>query len=251
MAYDPVPHRAQLAQMIRTLRPHQRIVFLTTSTRWIGEQEGEQSKSTRLAYAMADAIGRDRVQVIEVPRLKIYSCEGNVSTARGNTCGLAKAQLNDPEKNPSGCHRCWASINHPDDELWKISKPLLAAEAVVFFGSIRWGQMNSVYQKLIERLTWLENRHSTLGESNVLAKIQAGIVITGQNWHGKEVLETQRQVLGFYGFSVQEAWCWNWQFSSDALDESVHAYRDAVTAFEKTFFSADGRLLVDHSFFHL
>jgi multimeric flavodoxin WrbA len=53
-------------------------------------------------------------------------------------------------------------MNHKDDELWKISKPLFEADVVIFFSSIRWGQTNSYYQKIIERLTWLENRHSTL-----------------------------------------------------------------------------------------
>jgi hypothetical protein len=36
------------------------------------------------------------------------------------------------------------------------------------FRSIRWGKMNAIIAELIERLTWLENRHATLGESNLL-----------------------------------------------------------------------------------
>ena len=55
---------------------------------------------------------------------KIFPCEGNVSRADGNSCGLLKAALKDKKKNPSGHHRCWVNINEPSDELWKISKEL-------------------------------------------------------------------------------------------------------------------------------
>lgn len=50
-----------------------------------------------------------------------------------------EARLADPEKNPSGEHRCWASMNNPDDELWRISRELLQSDAVLFFGSVRLG----------------------------------------------------------------------------------------------------------------
>ena len=55
---------------------------------------------------------------------------------------------------------------------WKISKELFDSNAVIFFTSVRWGQANMFHQKLIERLTWIENRHTTLGESNIVENIQ-------------------------------------------------------------------------------
>jgi len=240
--------------MVSHLKTKKRVILLTTSNRWVGEkvypvparragkpsdasgaEGGDLPKSTRLAHHIAELVGGGRVEVIEIPKLNIYPCEGNVSTARGNTCGEKAAVLKDPEKNPTGHHRCWASINNPDDELWKVSKPLLAADAVVFFGSVRWGQMNGFYQKLIERLTWLENRHSTFGEDNLLADKDAGIVVVGQNWNGGEVLRTQKQVLGYFGFHVVDDLCFNWQFTDDASDESDESYKAAVSAFEQTF----------------
>ncbi len=217
---------------IQYLKTKKRPLFLTTSNRWSG-QGGEKPKSTLLAYKMASLLPGARV--IEVPLLKIYPCEGNVSTKDGNTCGEKKAKLGDNEKNPSGQHRCWASINNPDDELWKISKELLTSDVVVFFGSVRWGQMNSIYQTLIERLTWLENRHSTLGENNILNGIDAGIIAVGHNWKGKEVIDTQKHVLDFFGFSVQEELCWNWQFMNDSENESNEMYVKAREQFEKEF----------------
>lgn len=219
-----------LMQSLNILEKKQHILFLTTSNRWIGEKD-HPPKSTQLAYALAKKLGK-KATIIEIPALTIYPCEGNVSSAEGNLCGLKDALLQDKEKNPSGQHRCWVSLNNPDDELWKVSRELLRSDCVLFFGSIRWGQMNSIYQKLIERLTWLENRHSTLGEENILKDISAGIFITGQNWRGKEVMEVQKEVLGYFGFHVEEDLCGYWQYLQDSNDESPESYKNAIPAFE-------------------
>jgi hypothetical protein len=77
--------------------------FLTTS-RWEGDKELPRSSM------IADEIikfGYD-IQLINVSKLKIFPCEGNVSTKK-NTCGLKSAKLDDKEKNPTGHIRCWAS----------------------------------------------------------------------------------------------------------------------------------------------
>lgn len=221
------------------LKNRKKVLFLTTSNRWFGEEGGEQPKSTQIATFLQEKLGSDMVTVIDVTKLKIFPCEGNVSTARGNTCGVAKAALKDAKRNPSGFHRCWASINHADDELWKVSKVLFESEVVVFFGSVRWGQSNSFYQKLIERLTWIENRHSAFGEENIVKNIQAGCIFVGQNWHGKEVLETQKQVLDFYGFSVANDLCWNWQYTMDSVDESDDTYKAAFECFSDVLLQFD------------
>ena len=143
--------------------------------------------------------------------------------------------MKDKEKNPSGNHRCWASINNKDDELWKISKPLFEADAVIFFVSVRWGQANSIYQKLIERLNWIENRHTTLEEDNIIEGKEAGIVGIGQNWNGETVLQTQKKVLDFYGFEVPDQLSFNRQYTDDALDETAESYKKAPEAFEQAF----------------
>lgn len=221
----------KFSSALNFLKSRKKILFLATSNRWFGEKGGEVPKSTRLALKLASLVGKEKTIVLDVPKLKIYNCEGNVSTARGNTCGEPGAKLPDASKNPSGQHRCWASINNPDDELWKISRELLASDCVVFFGSVRWGQMNSQYQRLIERLTWLENRHSCFGEENILKNISAGIIFFGQNWNGSEVLKTQKRVLAFFGFKVEPAICWNWQFTQDANDESNASYAAASGEF--------------------
>jgi multimeric flavodoxin WrbA len=207
------------------LAAKKRVLFLTTSNRWSGGDKDDKPKSTRLAEILADKAGRDKVEIIDVPSLNIYPCEGNVSAAAGNNCGAIKALLKDKTKNPSGCHRCWASVNNQDDELWKISRPLLESDCVVFFASVRWGQANACYQKLLERLTWLENRHVSLGEDNILKNISAGVVLVGHNWRADKVLDVHKQVLKFFGFRVAKELCWSWQYTHDAFDESNSGYR--------------------------
>lgn len=234
MTQDDGYYKERLSKTIDYLRKKKKIVFLTTSSRWHGEKGGEMPKSTELAEHIAKKIG-DKVSLIDVTRLNIYPCEGNVSTERGNTCGEKDSLLLDKEKNPSGYHRCWASINNKDDELWKITKALFESDCVVFFSSVRWGQTNSYYQKLIERLTWIENRVSTLGEKSIVNKIDAGIILVGHNWNGQNALETEKKVLNFFGFKVIDELCWNWQYTDDAYDESQESYIDAAKKFRDVF----------------
>ncbi len=226
-----------LVKSVKFLEDKKRVLFLTTSHRggWAVKELTEEPNSTKLAKAIQSYLGKSKCKLIEVPDLKIYTCEGNVSHMKGNDCGAKKSTLKDKEKNPTGNHRCWRNINNPDDELWKISKELFESDAVVFFGSIRWGQMNAQYQNLIERLTWLENRHSTLGESNILKDTSCGIIAIGQNWNGKEVIDTQKQVLSFFGFDVKDELCWNWQYTNNPKDETKDSYKKSGKEFNKIF----------------
>jgi multimeric flavodoxin WrbA len=175
----------------------------------------------------------DKSVLIDVPELKILPCEGNVSRKDGNTCGVLKAKLKNKDKNPSGDHRCWVNINEKSDELWKISKELFESDVVIFFSSVRWGQANMYYQNLIERLTWIQNRHSTLGESNLVKDIESGFICVGQNWNGENVTETQKKVHEFYGFKPNDKFYWNWQYTKNVHDESLKSYKSAYNKFIK------------------
>ena len=209
-----------------------RVLLITTSTRWEGDNE--LPKSSRLAHIVADHLG-EGVTILDASKMHIYQCEGNVSKSGGNNCGDKASVLKDAEKNPSGCHRCWASFNHADDELWKISRELLQSDVVIFFGSVRWGSANGIYQKIIERLSWLNNRHSTLGEDNIIQNIEVGVILTGHNWNGSSVIELQKQVLAYYGFQVPHELSWNWQWTSDSNDESPEGYLQDPQDFEVRF----------------
>jgi multimeric flavodoxin WrbA len=226
---------SRLEKTITELDKLDKVLLLACSNRYNWDENNiDIPKSTIIAMIIQEALG-DKAVLIDVPELTIHPCEGNVSRKDGNSCGVKKSLLKDDKKNPSGLHRCWASLNEKDDELWRISKELFESNAVIFFTSIRWGQASMFYQKLIERLTWLENRYSTLGESNVIKDIQSGFICTGQNWHGLDVVDTQRKVHYFYGFKPNDKFYWNWQYTSKVTDETQTSYKDSFGAFAKKF----------------
>ena len=208
-----------------------KILFLTTSNRWEGEKE--LPKSSIIAAELKKKL--KNAEIIDVSKLKIFPCEGNVSTKRGNTCGLKEAKLDDKEKNPTGHIRCWASLNNKSDEMYKVANAILDADIVIFFGSIRWGKMNAIYTQLIERLTWLDNRHTTLGESNLLKDKEVGIIATGHNWNGEEAVKLEKQVLAFFGFKTPDVPSFNWQWTKDKFDESKKGYLEDFGDFLREF----------------
>ena len=219
------------------LQTSKKVLFLTTSTRYpfntqydAGGVELELPKSTELALFIKESIP-NKSEWIDIPKLKIVPCEGNVSHHNGNSCGVMDAVLKDKKKNPSGNHRCWASVNDKSDQLWQVSKEIFSSDIILFFGSIRWGQTNAEYQKLIERLTWIENRHSTLGEDNLLKGKQAGFICIGQNWNGANVTQIQKNVLEYYGFDTPDSLFWNWQYTTDLNDETQQSYKTSHKQF--------------------
>lgn len=229
-------YQALYERTLAHLQSKKRILFLTTSNRYTGWVTSDIPKSTQLAHKLAATLW-ERVEIIDVTKLNIEPCSGNVSSSQWNICWLKAATLEDQEKNPSGYHRCWVNHSNHEDELRKISKSLLAADAVVFFTSVRRWQTNSFYQKVIERLTWLENRHSTLGEDNVLQNIDAWIIITGHNRNADQVLNTQKEVLRYYGFNLAESLCRDRYHTLVATDETKEGYKKAAEVFKETFFN--------------
>ena len=226
--------KKQLEKAVKYLNTKGKVLLITTSNRVKESSKDGQDrpKSTRIAEVIQRSLGAHRCTLVDVSKLKIYNCEGNVSSKDGNNCGVRAAKLQDKEKNPSGNLRCWASYNNEDDELWKVVTPLLESHVVVFLGSIRWGQANAYYQKLIERLDWIENRHTTLGEKNVVEGIESGFIFIGQNWNGSNVVKTQKQVHEFYGFKPADELYFNWQYTEDINDESKDSYKDAAKALD-------------------
>jgi len=223
------------SHLVRYLEKRNDILLLTTSTRFWKHASFDIPKSTQLALRIQNHLLRrkKRVVLFDIPKLKIHTCEGNVSAKRGNRCGLLEARLPSRSKNPTGHHRCWASINNADDQLYVITRELFRSRVVVFFVSVRWGQTNSVYQRLFERLSWIENRFTTLGEAPIpqLRKLEAGMVLFGQNWNDAQVLKTQRQNFKWFGWKTPAPLSFYWQYTRDAEDESPESYLGAVEEF--------------------
>jgi multimeric flavodoxin WrbA len=222
-----------IQKTIDILKGKNKVLLLSCSNRYNWDDKNiDTPKSKMIAMYLNDKLG-DKSVLIDVPELKILPCEGNVSRKDGNSCGLLKAALKNKDKNPSGHHRCWVNINEPSDELWKISKELFESDVVIFFSSVRWGQANMFYQNLIERLNWIENRHTTLGESNLVKDIETGFICVGQNWNGENVTETQKKVHEFYGFKPNDNLYWNWQYTKDSEDETQESYKKSHSKFIK------------------
>ena len=220
----------QLERATRHLDRKKKVLLITTSNRVKESSKDGQDKpkSTRIAEVIQRSLGAHKCTLVDISKLKIYHCEGNVSSKDGNNCGVRDSKLQDKEKNPSGNLRCWASYNNEDDELWKVVTPLLESDAVVFMGSVRWGQANAYYQKLIERLDWIENRWATLGERNIVKDIESGFIFIGHNWNVHNVVKTQKQVHKFYGFQPSDLLYFGWQFTEDSEDESKEGYKEDV-----------------------
>lgn len=231
---SPVPVQRKIKNLIEYLKTKKNILFLTTSNRR-PDKKDDKPKTTQFAYHLRNELPDKSIKIIEVPELNILPCTGNVSSLDGNTCGLKDSVLKDKTKNPSGQHRCWVSFGNKEDELWKVSKELFESDCVIFFASVRWGQANGIYQKLIERLNWLENRHTTLGESNIIKDIDAGFIAIGHNWNGSVVVNTQQKVLNFFGFKTPKELFFNWQYTTDALDETQQGYKKDPEVFENVF----------------
>jgi hypothetical protein len=221
-------------RLLRHLESTNDILLLTTSTRF-KDHSWDIPKTTQLANRLKEMLvaRKKRVSLLDVSQLVIHDCEGNVSSKRGNDCGVKAAKLQDRSKNPTGHHRCWASLNNRDDQLYKVSRELFKSQAVIFFVSVRWGQTNGVYQRLYERLSWIENRSSSLGESPIpqLKNLEEGMVLFGQNWNDQQVLQTQMQNFKWFGWKTPAALSFNWQYTDNEHDESPDSYAHAATAF--------------------
>ena len=224
----------KLKDTVEILKTKKKVLLLSCSNRFNWDKNNiDIPKSKILAEYLADEL--DNVKLVDVSELKIFPCEGNVSRSDGNSCGIKKSVLKDDDKNPSGHHRCWASINNKSDELWKVSKELFESDCVIFLSSVRWGSANMFYQNLIERLTWLENRHTSLGESNLLKDIESGMICVGQNFNGTNVIDLQRKIHQFYGFKINDKLYWNWQYTSNEKDETLKSYEKSHDSFIKDF----------------
>lgn len=222
--------KKQLEKAVKYLSTKGKVLLITTSNRskFSSKDGQDRPKSTRIAEVIQRSLGAHRCTLVDISKLKIYNCEGNVSSKDGNNCGVRASKLEDKEKNPSGNLRCWASYNNEDDELWKVVTPLLESHVVIFLGSVRWGQANAYYQKLIERLDWIENRWATLGERNIIKDIESGFIFIGHNWNVNNVVKTQKQVHEFYGFKPADELYFGWQFTEDSDDESKEGYKEDI-----------------------
>jgi hypothetical protein len=85
-----------LIDTIKELRKYKKVLLLTCSNRGQEVSETQLPKSSILAKIIHQNLeGSD---LLDVTKLKIYPCEGNVSRMEGNVCGVKEALLEDEEK---------------------------------------------------------------------------------------------------------------------------------------------------------
>jgi len=232
------PEMENIYPFLSSLSDAKRVLFVTTSNR--GEyisSKGEKPKSTRLAEHFKKLLEEREVEVVlmDASKLKIHNCLGCVSELKGNMCGSPESKLKDDKKNPHGHLKCWASLDYKDDELWKIANEIYESDVIIFFASNRWGNPNAIYQKLIERLDWIESSYTTYNGPNTIKGKKAGMILIGQNWRVQESLEVQYHVLNFFGFDTPEELFMGWQFTRDTIDEEQKSYQEAPNTFEQVW----------------
>lgn len=74
------------------------------------------------------------------------------------------------------------------------------------------------------KINLVRNRHTTLGESNILKNKEVGVVATGHNWNGEEAVKLEKEVLGFFGFKTPTQLSFNWQWTQKKTDETKEGY---------------------------
>ena len=88
-------------RLVKYLEAKNNILLLTTSTRY-EEHPWDIPKTTQLALRIKNHLKQKgkHVTVLDVAKLRIHTCEGNISAERGNNCGVLEAKLPDKGKNP-------------------------------------------------------------------------------------------------------------------------------------------------------
>ena len=61
------------------------------------------------------------------------------------------------------------------------------------------------------------------------------MVLTGQNYNGRNVIINEKKVFEFFGFQVPEDLSFNWQYTTDADLETLASYKNSIKTFDKLF----------------
>lgn len=109
----------------------------------------------------------------------------------------------------AGKYRCWAhKLSHDEphkfggaDQMGVVYDAYEWADCVVFGTSVRWESHSAILQKIIERMTTLQNRNVVYCEPNPLNKKRCGVVVTGHNSMAQKVAAHLLRVFEWLGFT--------------------------------------------------
>jgi hypothetical protein len=106
----------------------------------------------------------------------------------------------------------------------------------MFFSSVRWGAANMFYQKLIERLNWINNRYIPYGESNIIKDTTSGFICVGQHSYAEQICQLQYNNHKYYGFDADEDLYWFWKAEDiNYNDETLQGYLESYPEFFEEF----------------
>lgn len=141
----------------------------------------------------------------------------------------------------AGKYRCWAhklSHDNPEefggaDQMGDIYDGIESADVVIFSTSVRWESHSALLQKIIERMTTLQNRHTVYGEPNPLLHKKCGVIVTGHNSKAQSVASHLLNVLQWIGFDTniyrQIVWQNNTNLHSEVSDKTdIHTLRSQI-----------------------
>lgn len=179
-----------------------------------------------------DYIDADQLHIVK--NLSCYS-DG------GKTCASPEA----------GKYRCWANkLSHEKpseyggkDEMGVIYDALDWCDLVIWGTSVRWGSHSALMQKIIERMTNIENRVVVYGEENYVKGKKCGVVVTGNNYESDSVANHLAQQLGWFGFDTNPGRTFTWQKSQDIHYEQEDNNNDPLEAYLN---SKEGKSQVDN-----
>jgi len=127
----------------------------------------------------------------------------------------------------AGKYRCWAhKLSHDDplkyggrDQMGALYDTFDWAEIVIFGTSVRWQSHSAILQKIIERMTTLQNRNVVYCEANPLSGKRCGVVVTGHNSMAQNVAAHLLRVFEWLGFNTHIYNQIVWQPSSNIHSE--------------------------------
>lgn len=127
----------------------------------------------------------------------------------------------------AGRYRCWAhklSHENPDayggaDQMGVLYDGFRWADVVVFATSVRWESHSALLQKIIERMTTLQNRATVYGEPNPLSTKRCGVLVTGHNAKAQSVASHLIEVFQWLGFESCFFYQMVWQFTENLHSE--------------------------------
>jgi len=183
---------------------------------------------------------RHTVRMIDASQLHIVNNLSCYSSGKSNCASY-----------DAGKYRCWAhKLSHDTpseyggkDQMGVLYDAYDWADIVIFGTSVRWESHSAILQKIIERMTTLQNRNVVYGERNPLQNKRCGVIVTGHNSMAQKVAAHLLRAFEWLGFTTDIFYQVVWQ-NSQNIHSEVPDTSD-LPALEKYLKTKDAHLQID------